>query len=98
MLWRLADQPGTRVARRQLLRDVWRIHHEPDTNSVEVHVSRLRAKLSGAGCPSLIETAPEGGYRLALHGPLLLAAEPPEDDALDAYLRQQVRWPVDATG
>jgi two-component system OmpR family response regulator len=98
LLWRLADQPGTRVTRHQLLRDVWRIHHEPDTNSVEVHVSRLRAKLAGAGCCSLVETAPEGGYRLSLHGPFMLAAAPPEDDALDAYLRARVRWPVDEMG
>ena len=77
---------------------MWRIHHEPDTNSVEVHVSRLRAKLGGVGCASLIETAPEGGYRLSLHGPFMLAADPPEDDALDAYLRARVRWPVDEMG
>lgn len=65
VLWRLADDPGQRVTRRELLRDVWRIHHEPDTNSVEVHVSRLRSKLAGAGCDALIETVAEGGYRLA---------------------------------
>lgn len=65
VLWRLADDPGQRVTRRELLRDVWRIHHEPETNSVEVHVSRLRSKLAGAGCEALIETVAEGGYRLA---------------------------------
>ena len=65
VLWRLADDPGQRVTRRDLLRDVWRIHHEPDTNSVEVHVSRLRGKLAGVGCDALIETVAEGGYRLA---------------------------------
>jgi two-component system OmpR family response regulator len=42
VLWRLADEPGTLVSRRQLLTDVWRISQEPETNSVEVHVSRLR--------------------------------------------------------
>ena len=65
VLWRLADEPGHRVTRRELLRDVWRIHHEPETNSVEVHVSRLRSKLAGVGCEALVETASEGGYRLA---------------------------------
>lgn len=65
VLWRLADDPGQRVTRRDLLRDVWRIHHEPDTNSVEVHVSRLRSKLAGVGCDALVETVAEGGYRLA---------------------------------
>jgi len=64
LLWRLADEPGERVTRRDLLRDVWRIHHEPETNSVEVHVSRLRSKLAGVGCEALVETVSEGGYRL----------------------------------
>jgi len=64
LLWRLADNPGTRVTHRELLRDVWRIQHEPETNSVEVHVSRLRSKLAGVGCETLVETVNEGGYRL----------------------------------
>ena len=71
LLWRLADEPGERVTRRELLRDVWRIHHDPETNSVEVHVSRLRSKLAGAGCEALVETASEGGYRLASNPPAL---------------------------
>jgi DNA-binding response OmpR family regulator len=64
LLWRLAEEPGRRLTRRELLRDVWRIHHEPETNSVEVHVSRLRGKLAGVGCEAMIQTANEGGYRL----------------------------------
>ena len=40
VLWRLADEPGERVTREQLLRDVWRLKHIPETNSVEVHVAR----------------------------------------------------------
>jgi len=87
VIWRLADTPGERVTRRQLLKDVWRISHEPETNSVEVHVSRLRAKLAGAGCEGLVSTAPEGGYRLAEPSPFMFAKEPPEGDALDAHLR-----------
>lgn len=75
VLWRLADEPGQRVTRRELLRDVWRIHHEPETNSVEVHVSRLRSKLAGVGCEALIQTASEGGYRLA-SGPLPCCPDP----------------------
>jgi len=65
LLWRLAARPGERATRRQLLHDVWRLDHDPETNSLEVHVSRLRAKLARLGCQSLIETVPEGGYRLA---------------------------------
>ena len=77
VLWRLADCPGETVTRRQLLRDVWRIAQEPETNSVEVHVSRLRAKLGGAGCAALVETAADGGYRLALPLPFMLAPQAP---------------------
>jgi len=64
LLWRLADEPGERVTRRMLLTDVWRLQHEPETNSVEVHVSRLRGKLALAGCADLVRTVPTGGYRL----------------------------------
>jgi DNA-binding response OmpR family regulator len=76
LLWRLAARPGERVTRRQLLQDVWRLDHDPETNSLEVHVSRLRGKLARLGCVSLIETVPEGGYRLtasASHPPLVAA-------------------------
>ena len=68
LLWRLAQRPGERVSRTRLLRDVWRLDFEPGTNSVEVHVSRLRAKLSAAGIEGLVETDPQGGYRLAGRG------------------------------
>ena len=93
VLWRLADHPGERVSRKQLLTDVWRLSHEPETNSVEVHVSRLRAKLAEAGCKDVILTDPCGGYRLAEPGSFVLAHDPPADDALDAYLREHAFWP-----
>ncbi|WAT19243.1 winged helix-turn-helix domain-containing protein [Aurantiacibacter sp. MUD11] len=88
LLWRLADAPGERVTRKQLLSDVWRLSHDPETNSVEVHVSRLRSKLAGAGCSDLIQTVPEGGYRLADSRPELLAHRLPQADALDTCLRE----------
>lgn len=66
LMWRLADRPGEPVSRSRLLRDVWRLDFEPGTNSVEVHVSRLRSKLAAAGLRDLIETHATGGYRLAL--------------------------------
>ena len=56
LLWRLAEQPGEPVSLATLLREVWRLEFEPGTNSVEVHVSRLRAKLALAGMPRLIES------------------------------------------
>ncbi|WP_052768831.1 winged helix-turn-helix domain-containing protein [Aurantiacibacter marinus] len=87
VIWRLADMPGERVTRRQLLKDVWRISHEPETNSVEVHVSRLRSKLADAGCGDLVATSSEGGYRLAKSDEFMLKSHPPESDCLDEYLR-----------
>ncbi|WP_241557304.1 winged helix-turn-helix transcriptional regulator [Croceibacterium ferulae] len=82
LLWRLAEEPGTPVTRRTLLQDVWRIHHEPETNSVEVHVSRLRGKLALAGCADLVRTASTGGYRLEVPDGHVPATGPPPDTAL----------------
>ena len=90
LLWRLAETPGARVSRRQLLHDVWRLDREPETNSLEVHVSRLRGKLARLGCARLIETVPTGGYRIAATAAAApvralccgdLHAEPPIHDA-----------------
>lgn len=64
LLWRLAETPLSRVSRRELLADVWRMEHTPETNSLEVHVSRLRAKLAISGCAWLVQTHPDGGYQL----------------------------------
>jgi len=64
LLWRLGEAGGQVVDRRTLLRDVWRLLHEPETNSVEVHVYRLRAKLAPHGLAGLVQTHDEGGYRI----------------------------------
>lgn len=64
LLWRLAEQPGERITRQQLLAEVWRIHFEPESNSVAVHVARVRAKLEPFGLARLIGTHPDGGYYL----------------------------------
>jgi DNA-binding response OmpR family regulator len=69
LLWQLAERPGKRISRRQLLADVWRLQHEPETNRVEVHVSRLRGKLATAGLQAIVATDPRGGYHLALDAP-----------------------------
>jgi two-component system OmpR family response regulator len=77
LLWRLAEKPGEPVTRTTLLRDVWRLEFEPGTNSIEVHVSRLRAKLAAAGIAGLVETYPSGGYRIAARDRVeTLAPEP----------------------
>lgn len=64
LLWRLAEQPGERITRQQLLAEVWRIHFEPESNSVAVHVARVRAKLEPFGLARMIGTHPDGGYFL----------------------------------
>jgi len=60
LLWRLMATPGEAVSKAHLLREVWRLRHQPETNSLAVHASRLRAKLAAAGFPDLIETQPRG--------------------------------------
>lgn len=64
LFWRLADEPGKRLSKRTLLADVWRINFEPETNSLAVHVARIRSKLQPYGLSSLLATHPEGGYFL----------------------------------
>lgn len=64
LIWRLAEEPGKPVSRLELLEDVWRIHHLPDTNSVAVHVARVRARLKPFGLTDLLRTGPNGSYLL----------------------------------
>lgn len=64
LLWRLAQNPGERLTRKQLLADVWRIDREPGTNSVAVHVARVRSKLDHFGLGRMLVTHPQGGYFL----------------------------------
>ena len=80
LLWRLADTPGKPVSKEALVRDVWRLGFMPETNSLAVHVSRLRGKLGLAGLETLLETAPSGGYCLRVPGEEK-PAPPPERDA-----------------
>lgn len=64
LLWRLSDEPGRPVSKQALVRDVWRQSFLPETNSLAVHISRLRDKLRQAGQQPLVGTAPAGGYVL----------------------------------
>lgn len=63
LLWRLADTPDEAVSRQALIQDVMRLSFEPASNSIAVHMSRLRSKLGAAGLHDVVETA-GGGYRL----------------------------------
>ena len=62
LLWRLAESPGVPVRPEALLADVWRLSFRPETNTLAVHVSRLRAKLRLAGVDGLIRTGGDGSY------------------------------------
>lgn len=64
LLWRMAESPGEALSRKTLLEDVWRMRFDPETNSLAVHVSRLRSKLEPFGLCKIIETLPDGSYRL----------------------------------
>ncbi len=94
LLWRLAESPRQRLSRRQLLAEVWRINHNPQTNRVEVHVARVRAKLQVFGLSWLIATDPAGGYLLdadagaMMQGPVMKdgAAMPDDGRAPQLYL------------
>ncbi len=68
LLWRLAEDPGAPVSTPELLYDVWRLSFRPETNSLAVHLSRLRAKLRTAGVDGMVETLPGGNYRLCTDG------------------------------
>ena len=65
LLWRLAQNPGQRCSRQRLLAEVWRIKVEPNTNSLAVHVARIRGKLDAFGLAHLLATHPDGGYYLS---------------------------------
>ena len=52
------------VTRTMLLERVWGFHFDPQTNIVETHISRMRAKLNEGDKPDLIETLRGVGYRM----------------------------------
>lgn len=65
LLWRLMEAPGEPVDKAELLSEVWRLTYVPETNSIAVHVSRLRGKMARAGLNGWVQTSVAGGYYLA---------------------------------
>ena len=61
----LMRHAGQVVTRTMLLEAVWDYHFDPQTNVIDVHVSRLRAKLDRGHARPLIHTVRGAGYRLA---------------------------------
>jgi two-component system OmpR family response regulator len=60
----LMRNAGRPVTRTMLLSHVWGYQFEPQANVVDVHISRLRKKIDGAGDRPLIETLRGEGYRI----------------------------------
>ncbi len=60
-LARHADQVVTRT---MLLESVWGYHFDPQTNVIDVHISRLRSKIDKGFESALLHTVRGAGYRL----------------------------------
>jgi len=60
----LMRHAGQVVTRTMLLEGVWDYHFDPQTNVIDVHLSRLRAKIDRAPLPPLIHTLRGTGYCL----------------------------------
>ena len=61
----LMRHAGQVVTRTMLLEGVWDYHFDPQTNVIDVHISRLRAKVDKDFEPPLIHTVRGAGYKLS---------------------------------
>lgn len=55
---------GHVVTRTMLLENVWDYHFDPQTNVIDVHISRLRQKIDKGFDPPLLQTVRGAGYSL----------------------------------
>lgn len=69
LLLHLARAAGRCVSRAELLTQVWGLRFDPGTNLIEVHVSRLRAKLDRGYPQPLLVTEKGLGYALRIERP-----------------------------
>jgi two-component system OmpR family response regulator len=60
----LMRHAGQVVTRTMLLENVWDYHFDPQTNVIDVHVSRLRQKIDRGESAPLLHTVRGAGYRL----------------------------------
>lgn len=60
----LIRNAGQVVTRTMLLENVWEYHFDPQTNVIDVHISRLRAKIDRDFDPPLVHTIRGAGYSL----------------------------------
>jgi two-component system OmpR family response regulator len=54
------------VTRTLLLENLWHYHFDPQTNVIDVHISRLRQKIDRGFDRPLIHTVRGAGYRLSV--------------------------------
>jgi len=62
----LMRNAGRVVTRTMLLEKVWDYHFDPQTNVIDVHISRLRAKIDKEFESPLLHTVRGAGYRLEI--------------------------------
>ena len=62
----LMRHAGHIVTRTMLLEKVWDHHFDPQTNVIDVHVSRLRQKIDRGFTPPLLHTVRGAGYSLGV--------------------------------
>jgi two-component system OmpR family response regulator len=60
----LMKHSGQVVTRTMLLEKVWDYHFDPQTNVIDVHISRLRSKIDKPFEDALLHTVRGAGYRL----------------------------------
>ena len=65
----LMRHAGQVVTRTMLLENVWDYHFDPETNVVDVHISKLRQKIEAESERQLLRTVRSAGY--------MISAEPP---------------------
>lgn len=63
----LVRHQGQVVTRTMLLEAVWEYHFDPQTNVIDVQISRLRQKIDKGFSPQLLHTVRGVGYMVSVH-------------------------------
>jgi two-component system, OmpR family, response regulator len=63
----LVRHQGQVVTRTMLLEAVWEYHFDPQTNIIDVQISRLRQKIDKGFSPQLLHTVRGVGYMVSVH-------------------------------
>ncbi len=63
----LMRNAGNIVTRTMLLENVWDYHFDPQTNVIDVHVSRLRSKIDKGFDEPILQTVRGAGYMIRVH-------------------------------